>query len=80
MFYFDYELCPIWVNFDQAMNFGHHITYLMKRHLCVPGQYRVTQQVSDLGWFDFEFGCSTVCPILLGLIRDRLDMQRSLAR
>ena len=31
--------------------------------------YRVTQQVSDLGWVDFDFGCSTVCLILLGLMR-----------
>ena len=37
-------------------------------------KYKMTQQVSDLGWVDMEFGCSTsstVCPIQLWLIRDR---------
>ena len=24
--------------------------------------YRVTQQVSDLGWVDLDFGCSTILP------------------
>ena len=37
---------------------------------------RKLQQVSDKGGVDFDFGCSTVCPILLGLMRDR---QRSWA-
>ena len=31
-------------------------------------KYRVTQQILDLGWVDFYFGCPPVCPILLGLI------------
>ena len=37
--------------------------------------YRVSQQVSDLGWVDFDFGRSTVSPILLGLMRDMLNGQ-----
>ena len=39
--------------------------------------YRVTQQVTDLGWVEFDFGFSTVCPILLGLMRDRQRGQGS---
>ena len=30
----------------------------------------MTQQVSGLCWVDFNFGSSTVCLILLGLMRD----------
>ena len=29
-------------------------------------KFRVTQQVSELGWVDFVFGYSTVCLILRG--------------
>ena len=32
---------------------------------------RMTQQVSDLGWVDFGFGCPSVCQITLWLKRDR---------
>ena len=28
--------------------------------------YTVNQHLSDLGWDDFDFGYSTLCPILLG--------------
>ena len=37
--------------------------------------YRVSQQVSDLGWVYFDFGRSTLSPILLGLMRDMLNGQ-----
>ena len=30
--------------------------------------YRVIHQVLDLSWVDKEFGCSTACLILLGLM------------
>ena len=33
--------------------------------------YRVSQEVSDLGWIDLDFGCSAICPILPGLMRER---------
>ena len=33
--------------------------------------YRVSQEVSDLGWVDLDFGCSAICPILPGLMRAR---------
>ena len=26
------------------------------------GKYRVSQQVSDLGWVDLDLGCSTILP------------------
>ena len=29
-------------------------------------KYRVTKVVGDMGWVDFDFGCYTVFPILLG--------------
>ena len=32
-------------------------------------KYRVAHLVADLGWVDLDFDCSTVCPILPGLIR-----------
>ena len=35
--------------------------------------YRVSQQASDLSWVDFDFVHSTVCLILVGLMRDRLS-------
>ena len=35
------------------------------------------QQVPDLGWVDFDFCCSTVCPIVLGLMKDGLNGQSS---
>ena len=28
-------------------------------------EYRVFLQLVDLGWIDFDLGCSTVCQILL---------------
>ena len=37
--------------------------------------YLVTQQVSYLGWGDFDFGYSTICPTLLGLVRNRQNRQ-----
>ena len=40
--------------------------------------YRVTHHVSDLGWVDF--GTSTICLILLGLMSYRQNGQRSQAR
>ena len=42
--------------------------------------YRVAHHVSDLGWVDLDFGCSTVCLILLGLMRDRQNGQSRWAR
>ena len=42
--------------------------------------YRVAQHVSDLGWVDFDFGCSTLCLILLGLMKDRQKGQSSQVR
>ena len=30
--------------------------------------YRVTHLLANLGWVDLDFDCSTVCPILLGLV------------
>ena len=30
--------------------------------------YRVAHLVADLGWLDLDFECSTVCPILPGLM------------
>ena len=42
--------------------------------------YRVAQHVSDLGWVDIDFGCSTACLILLGLVRDGQNWQISWAR
>ena len=38
------------------------------------------QQVSDLDRVDLDFGCSTVCPVLLGLMRDRQNGQTRWAR
>ena len=43
-------------------------------------KYRVAQHVSDLGWVDIDFGCSTACLILLGLVRDGQNWQISWAR
>ena len=31
-------------------------------------EYRVIHLLRGLGWDDFEFSCSTVCPVLLGLM------------
>ena len=31
-------------------------------------KYRVAHLVVNLGWVDMDFECSTVCPILLGLM------------
>ena len=39
--------------------------------------YRVAQHVADLGWVDFDFGCSTSCFILLRLVRDGQKWQIS---
>ena len=41
--------------------------------------YRVSKQVSDLGWVDSDFCYSAVCLILLGLMRDRQNRQISWA-
>ena len=30
--------------------------------------YRVTHLLANLGWVDLNFDCSTVCPILPGLV------------
>ena len=30
--------------------------------------YRVTHLLANLGWVVMDFDCSTVCPILLGLV------------
>ena len=30
--------------------------------------YRVTLVVAHLGWVDYDFGYSTVCPVLLGQV------------
>ena len=32
------------------------------------GKYMVTQQVPNLGWFDFDFGCIAVCQTLFGVV------------
>ena len=42
--------------------------------------YRVIQQVSDLVWVDFHFGCSTVCQILPELMRDGQNGQNRWTR
>ena len=42
--------------------------------------YRVIQQVSDLDRVDLDFCCSTVCPVLLGLMRDKQNGQTRWAR
>ena len=31
------------------------------------------QQVSDLGWVEYDFGCATVCLILLGMMTLALE-------
>ena len=31
-------------------------------------QYRVTHVLANLGWVDLDFGCSTLCLVLLGLM------------
>ena len=31
-------------------------------------EYRMTHLLANLGWIDLDFDCSTVCPILLGLM------------
>ena len=31
-------------------------------------RYRVTHHMANLGWVDFDFDSSTVCPILPGLV------------
>ena len=36
----------------------------------VSSDYRATKPASDLGWGDFDFGSSNVCPILLGEMTD----------
>ena len=33
-----------------------------------PKLYRVTLVVSDLGWVDLDFECSTACPTVPGLV------------
>ena len=33
-----------------------------------PAAYRVTHLLQDLGRVDFDFICSTVCPVLFGLM------------
>ena len=38
------------------------------RRLKYVEDYRVSQQVLDLGWVDFDFNCSTVSHILPGLM------------
>ena len=35
--------------------------------------YRVTQQDSDLGLVNFDFGCSRVCLIVIGLIGEPVE-------
>ena len=45
-----------------------NLTYSL-HFLCLRSVYRVAHRVSDLGWVEFDFGCSTVCQILLGLMR-----------
>ena len=42
--------------------------------------YRVNQQVQDIGWVDFDFGCSIVGPLLPKLMRDGQNEQISCAR
>ena len=41
-------------------------------------QYRVTHLLANFGWYDF--GCSTLCPILLGLVEIWQKRQGSWAR
>ena len=36
--------------------------------LVILSRYRVTHLLANLGWVDLGFDCSTVCPILLGLV------------
>ena len=42
---------------------GYKEVYKKRPKNSTPVQYRVTMQVSDLGWVDLDFGCST---LLLG--------------
>ena len=37
----------------------------------ITSKYRVSQQVSDMGWIDFDFDYATLYLILRGLMRDR---------
>ena len=39
-----------------------------KATFLLPPPWRVTHLQANLGWVDLDFGCSTVCPILLGLV------------
>ena len=53
-------------------------TFIKRRFFCTSDQskkkqlfqthYRVNHHVSDLGCVDFDCGCSTICPILPGLM------------
>ena len=54
------------------MNHWHNEPYLLI--------YKMSQDVLNLGWVDFDFCCSTVYLILLGLMRDRQNAQSSWAR
>ena len=49
----------------------HYFFLISPLNTCQSTGY-ISQQI-DLGWGDFDFGCSTLCPILLGLMRERQD-------
>ena len=61
---------------------GSYITTveLSENILQNPGNDLMAMSVSELGLVDCNFGCSFVCPILLGLMRDGLNNQRSVAK
>ena len=58
-----------------SLFFGSSVYQLGYTTQLLPGQ-----QVSDLGWVDFDFVYSTVCPNLQGLMRERHNRQSSSAR
>ena len=43
-------------------------------------KYRVTHLLANLGWVDFDFGCSTLCLVLLGLMGSWQNWLSSWAR
>ena len=48
--------------------------------LCITETYRETHHVSDPRWVEFDFGCSTICQVLIGLMRDRQNRQSRWSR
>ena len=59
---------------------SHNLIFTTLQQIRWKPLYRVTHLLANLGWVDFDFGCSTLCLVLPGQMVNWQNWMRSWAR